>query len=127
MKSDMHVEKYKLEQAIAEAVEIAFENKRNEFITSNDFDERLETALQSMLGKFTLRVGWALVIMAVSGTGMWYTTMARIEQNATAIVENKVSLQEKVASRAQYVDEQLKQLREEQTRQYNTIIKLLGG
>jgi hypothetical protein len=63
--------------------------------------------------------------MAVTATGAWYSAMGRIDNNANALQEGGRYTQEEADSRAKVVDAQLTQLREEQVRQYSTIIELL--
>ncbi len=121
----MQVEKYALEKAIAEAIDEAFIHRSADFVTTEDFENKLENALQTIIGKLTLRFGIGFVAMAVTATGAWYSAMGRIDNNANALQEGGRYTQEEADSRAKAVDAQLTQLREEQVRQYSTIIELL--
>jgi hypothetical protein len=69
MRKDMQVEKYALEKAIAEAIDEEFIHRSADFVTTEDFENKLENALQTIIGKLTLRFGIGICCHGSHGDG----------------------------------------------------------
>ena len=127
--------KQELENIVEKAVEKGFDERKTSFITEETFQSRLEVALSLGFARMTYKniKFWIGVLGFVFAIGVGWSNIqnridrsdVKIDNNTSAINEGGRYTQEEADVRANFVDQQLIEIKRTQESQFKEILEIL--